>query len=309
MAVNYQDADRLFRKGEFLELLRIAAATPGLNSEVDARVRVIVAHAAALTGNLKGAIDLVSLNTSPQASPNIRARAESILGIVSQRRGDVDSSQRHFHNAIRYANESKDAERIAWTHLHLYRLLVEGHPMDALVAMLSKVRKAVTRVGDPQLSAYLHASVSVLEGQTGRLNEALRHCDIADSLLKVAPNAWLSGSVHLNRACIASLGCHFDLAAECIANARELTAKSGAINIAYSEANLGLVETLRGRFDKAQAAFSRVLASENPVLASEKPAFAFLAALESLARLYLAIGNLEGCEEALSRIEEEAAKH
>ena len=52
--------------------------------------------------------------------------------------------------------------------------------MDALTAMLSQVRRVVTRAGDAQVRAYLHASVSVLEGQTGRLNEALRHCDIAD---------------------------------------------------------------------------------------------------------------------------------
>jgi hypothetical protein len=127
-------------------------------------LRVIVAHAAALTGHLEDATALASLDASPQTSPNVRARAESVLGIVSQRRGDVDSSQRHFHAAIRHANESRDAERIAWSHLHLYRLLVDGHPMDALAAMLTQVRKVVTRAGDAQLSAYLHASVSVLEG-------------------------------------------------------------------------------------------------------------------------------------------------
>ena len=215
--------------------------------------------------------------------------------------GDVDSARNRFHLAIRHAQDSKDPERIAWAHLHLYRLLVEGHPMDALSAMLPEVRRVVTRAGDAQVSAYLHASVSVLEGQTGRLSEALRHCDIADSLLRLAPNAWLSGNVFLIRACIACLGCHFDLAAECIAAARELTAKSGHVfGMASWEANLGHVEALRGRFEKAHAAFRHVLGTTG------KSAFAVLAASESFARLCLSIGDLEECQQALDRIEDES---
>jgi DNA-binding NtrC family response regulator/tetratricopeptide (TPR) repeat protein len=304
MALSFHDADRLFRNGDFSELLRLVGLTPGLESEWDPRTRVVIAHAFAITGNLATAQSLATLDTAPSSAPVVRARAESVLGIVNQMRGDVDSARRHFHSAIRHAQDSKDPERIAWTHLHLYRLLVEGHPMDALTAMLSQVRKLVTRAGDAQVTAYLHSSVAVLEGQTGRLNEAVRHCDIAESLLRLAPNTWLSGNVFLIRACIACLACQFDLAAECIAAARELTAKSGHVfGTASWEANLGHVETMRGRFDKANAAFRRVLESTG------RSAFAVLAASESFARLCLSVGDLEGCQRALNRIEEESAKH
>ncbi len=304
MAVSFPDADRLFRKGDFSELLQLVGQTSGHEAEWDPRARVIVAHAFAITGSLATAQALATIDTSQQSVSLVRARAESVLGIVSQMRGDVASAQHYFHSGIRSAQDSKNSERIAWAHLHLYRLLVEGHPMDALTAMLSRVRKVVTAAGDPQTTAYLHSSVAVLEGQTGRLNEALRHCDMAESLLRLAPNNWISGNVWLIRACVACLGCHFDRAAECLASARELTARSGHVfGAASGEANLGHVETMRGHFDKASAAFRRVLGSTG------KSSFAVLAASESFARLCLSVGQLEQCQQALDRIQEETSKH
>ena len=69
------------------------------------------------------------------------------------------------------------------------------------------------------------------------------------------------------------------------------------------EANLGHVEALRGRFEKAHAAFRHVLGTTG------KSAFAVLAASESFARLCLSIGDLEECQQALDRIEDESNRH
>ena len=55
MALNYQEADRLFRKGDFSELVRLAGSKGSVELEAEPRVRVVIAHAFAVTGNLKAA--------------------------------------------------------------------------------------------------------------------------------------------------------------------------------------------------------------------------------------------------------------
>ena len=222
VAVSLRECVPYFRRGEFLELLRLARPSLGQPLNIEPNTRVVIAHALALTGDLQAAVALAELDSTPQSNPATSSHANAVLGIVNQVNGDVEGAQARFQTAIRLAGESGDQERVAWAHLHLYRLLVEGHPMDALASMLVDVRRVVTRIGDPQITAYLHSCVSVLEGQTGRLEEALRHCDIADSLLTLEPNVWISCGVLQNRACIACLGGRYQIAAQCIAEARKL---------------------------------------------------------------------------------------
>ena len=304
MAISQSEVERLFNAGEFSELLRVSQFSLVSARGVDARTRIILTHALALTGQLAAAKELVLLDATPASTVAIRSRAALISGLVNQAEGNVVLAAQHFHAAVRLANDSGDSERIAWALLFLFRQLIDGHPTQNVAALLPEVRKAVTKAGVVHASAYLHSCVSVLEGQTGRLDEAIRHCDIASSILQTAPNAWLEGTNILNRACIAYLMCEFEAAAEYTKLAKQALAKSGhARGALVLDNNLGHLETLVGRFDRARNNFRRVL--DSPLASS----FATVGALEGFARLHLATDDLDQCELALQRIDDEAKRH
>jgi DNA-binding NtrC family response regulator len=172
------------------------------------------------------------------------------------------------------------------------------------MTLLPDVRKAVTKAGIPHASAYLHICVSVNEGQMGRCDEALRHCDIADSILQAVPNLWLSGSILSNRACIAYLMCDFETAVEYTRLAKQAVDRSGhARGVLVLDNNLGHLETIVGRFDKARRCFDRVLASPSA------SSFAIVGAYEGLARLHLGANELDQCAISLQRIDDEIQRH
>jgi DNA-binding NtrC family response regulator len=304
MAISQSEVERLFNAGEFSELLRVSQFGPASARGIDSRTRILLTHALALTGQLATAKELALLDTTVASTTAIRSRAALILGLVNQAEGNVVLAAQQFQTAVRLANDSADPERIAWALLFLFRQLIDGHPTQNVATLLPEVRRAVTKAGVPHATAYLHSCVSVLEGQTGRFDEAVRHCDVAQSILQSAPNAWLSGTNILNRACVAYLMCEFEAAAEYTKLAKQALAKSGhARGALVLDNNLGHLETLIGRFDRARNSFGRVLGS--PTASS----FAIVGALEGIARMHLAANELDQCEFALQRIDDEATRH
>jgi tetratricopeptide (TPR) repeat protein len=188
--------------------------------------------------------------------------------------------------------------------LHLFRLLIEAGPIDKVFAALPDVRRSVARAGVTQASAYLHTCVSVLAGQIGRLDEARRHCDIADSLLEHSSNIWLTASSLVNRGCIAYLNCEFEKAAQLFRVAREAASKCGhAYLMRAADASNGYVSLLVGQFDKAEESLLAVSRDPRIDIPSK------LAALDGLARVYLALGRLDEAEDVLRDIHESAAQY
>jgi tetratricopeptide (TPR) repeat protein len=180
--------------------------------------------------------------------------------------------------------------------------MIDSEALPILTGMLAQVRQAVTKAGTPHTSAYLHECVAVLEGQTGRLDEAIRHCDIADSLLRKAPNAWLASGNLLIRASVSALNCRLVDAAKYIDSARHYIVRSGNARASGADSTLGHIYVLTGQFDKALAALRRAIESSQP------SRLAALAGLNGLARLYLAVGRLDDCRSILERIHDETLK-
>ena len=217
-----------------------------------------------------------------------------LLAVVSRRGGDHKSALRHAQAAASLAAESDDPERIAWAHLHLFRLLIEVGPIDKVLVALPDVRRSVARAGLNHTSAYLHTCVSVLEGQIGRLHEARRHCDIADSLLERSSNIWLTASSLVNRGCIACLNCEFEKATTLLRVARETANKSGHASLTRAaDVSNGHVQLLVGQFDKAEESLSAALRDKQTDVTSQ------LGALDGLARVYLALNRLDDTERVL----------
>ena len=282
MGLSYEAAANLFRQGEFLRLIDASGHDHQQRRTLEPRHRVIIANALAVVGDLREAQYLAHLDRHPPSAAAVRSQAESTLAILSWRDGELSSALRHAQSAIQLAQESDDLERIAWAHLHRFRLLIDTGPMDKVLAALLDARKVVARAGIGQATAYLHTSVSVLEGQTGRVDEARRHCDIAESLLEVSPNIWLTGASLINRGCLACLNCDFDEAIDLLRAGQEAARKSGQSHLALAtDATMGYVQFLVGQFDTAKETLHAVLHDRRVGVPSK------LGASDSLARVII----------------------
>ena len=295
--------EQRFALADFLGLLDAAGYPRTSAQRLEPRARIVVAHALTLTGRLDDAESLLSADADGELTVALRSRAHLVRGLIATTRGELSEAFRQLQTAIRFAQESKDVERLAWSNLALFRLLLDGHASDSMRAKLADVRRVVTQAGIPQISAYLHECVAALEGQTGRIDEALRHCDIGDGLLDLAPNDWLRGTAMVNRACLAFLRCDLKTAAAQFARARELAQKTGhRRTLAVAENNLGHVERLRGKWQRARQWFQRVLDAEHA------STLAVAAASDGLAKIFLATGDLAQSEQVLSKLHERIAQ-
>jgi DNA-binding NtrC family response regulator/tetratricopeptide (TPR) repeat protein len=292
--MTYEHGLQLFRKGHLRQLIQGVTESPHPR-DLEPHVRVLLGYALALVGETNSARAVVAVEPL-RLAPIVRSQLESTLGIISWRSGDPDSAWKHLNLGIQAAVESKDSERIAWAHLHLLRFVIDARPSHALTVMLPRARNAVTRAGIPSLTAYLHTCVATMEGNCGRINEALRHCDLAESLLELDSNAWVLGVALLNKGSIAIVRCEFPKAAKYFHAAIALADASGSVRTRVgAETNLGYIEMLTGDFRKAEITLKRVLTSiadPNAVIDSA----------DSLARVYLATGELRECEATLQRL-------
>ncbi len=235
----------------------------------------------------------------PGADLVVRSRCELILGIAAKRIGDLAVARRRMQHAMHFAREAADTNQQAWSQLSLFRLLAEGEPEELISAMLAETRRLVTQAGDPHAVAYLHDSVSLLEAQTGRLDEARRHLQIATSIVGRYPNAWIEQVVHTSRLCLACLERDVANAAKHAKNARKLSDVTGGYSdqfvVDINEAHLNIFS---GRFARAYTSLQRVL--------NHGRRFTKLSALEELARMHFALNRLNDCDLTLGLIADAA---
>src|SRR5882672_704994 len=183
--MTYADASRLFRQGRFREIID-GFKRLGSSATTDRQLSLLVAYVLALTDDTVAAAQLLKVDTNALA-PTHRAQAEMTSGIISWRSGDHESALRQLQSAVRLASELQVPQLLGWASLHLFRCSIEIQTRDVVLGMLKDVRTNVTKAGDVGLTSYLHVCVAVFEGQRGQLDEATRHCDIAESLLDSSP--------------------------------------------------------------------------------------------------------------------------
>ena len=299
MALSLESARELFRAGQFVDLVGRARPTADLRS-TSPELRLLVAHALFHTADTPTAERLALLENTPSASPAFRAHCEQILGLVRRRQGAIASARNHFHTAIQLAKEDRDYKRAAWSSLQLFRALAESESAATIAGMLPEVRSVVTRAADLQISAYLHDSIALMEVANGRLSESQRHIKLARSLLESEPNAWLLQVVEISSFFVAFLENDYATASEHLRSARNLLAVTGDQDKALIEGNDAHALTVTGKYDAAIRRLGQVAESS-----AVRPA---LAALEGMARAYLAMDDLDKCDSALARYEEGIAR-
>jgi DNA-binding NtrC family response regulator/tetratricopeptide (TPR) repeat protein len=301
LALNLETTERLFGLGEFEDIRRgTDFSDAGLRS-LECNQQLLIAHALALSGHLAESRRVAGLWSADSLPPNLRCRAEIVHGVIAEGSGAMSEALEHFQLALRIARAAKDDIQTAWSQLRIFRHLIDRSATNISAAMFSEVRRAAIRAATPHVTAYLHQCVSVLEGQSGQLDESRRHCDIVDSLLTSSPNAWLRVGNLVNRACLALLNCNYSEAAGYLARAKSDNARSGTRSSAIDN-NLAHCQLMTGQFEKAAISLRRVVTSERT------SHLALLGALEELARLHLATGRMDECEEALQRLDAELAR-
>jgi DNA-binding NtrC family response regulator/tetratricopeptide (TPR) repeat protein len=292
--MTYDDAVKQLRRGHFRELINSFLEQNQLR-DADLRSRILLAYVLALTGRTSSASSILAFDVSKVPTP-LRCQVEAALGIISWRSGDHDSAWTHLRCAVQQAYESRDMEWIAQMHLHLFRFAVDARPSEALGVILPGTRKAVTRAGRPSLTAYLHNCVATFEGYRGHLDEASRHCALADSLLETDQNAWISCGILINKGCVAILRCEFHDASRYFRAAMDGAEICGSTHMhAIAQSNAAWVELLTGQFRKAEETLKTTLSNSSKIGTS-------ISALDLLARVYLAQGQLDKCEEILGPV-------
>jgi len=129
------------------------------------------------------------------------------------------------------------------------------------------------------------------------MDEAWRHCDIGQALLALDPNPWVLGLCFLDRGCVAASRCEFENAAKYFHAAIDLAETSGSTRTRYgAEINIAYVQTATGEFADAETTLNNALeAAEGDTR---------IHALDFLARVHLAAGNLERCEQTLNELDD-----
>ena len=141
--------------------------------------------------------------------------------------------------------------------------------------------------------------VSVLEGQTGRVDEARRHCDIAEGLLEGSSNLWLLAGCLLNRGNIAWQTCDFDEASKLFRLGRQIASRIGYTHLTQAaDISNAYLLLFTGEFDKAEQTFSAILS--DPITNTT----ARLASLDGLSRVYVAAGRLDEAQRLILDISE-----
>jgi len=303
MEFDLERAQELFDKGHFSSISHaIGPDVAHLKRAQPPEFRILVAQACVYTGRLKAAMELLDTLSGMANSPSVQAASHIVLGLIKKREGRIEEALTQFRIAIRIAR-GIDRKQLAWAQAHLFRLLSDGNAEHELAALLADARSAAAQAGDPHITAYLRDSVAVMETARGRTLEAERHLRVARSLLSIRPNAWLEQLIALDSSCIAVLECDSNAFSTYSSNARALAQITGHVNSERAlQANDAYVALMSGDFTRADALLQAVL--KFPATGQIE-----LAALESVSRMHLALGELDRCAESLNKLDTFKRQH
>jgi tetratricopeptide (TPR) repeat protein len=285
--LTFEQTQELFRTGRYID---IVTKSTGDVSTLRAEHRVLVTYALFQAGRLDKARQIVE-SERERSTGVVRSQYELIAGMLCRHNAQLSKALQHLNSAFQIAREERDELNTAWAALHRFRLLAQLHSSDELAPMLTDVRRYVARAGDPHVAAHMHDAVALMEASQGRTEEARRHLDISSSLIKAFPNAALEQISLISASFVDFFECKFESAVGHLHAARRLVSITGARDAGVIECNLGHAMLVLGKFEPAEAYFEHVLKNGT--------AISKFSALEGLARVFLATGNLTRCEETL----------
>ena len=241
---------------EALRLGRFAEAVSLLEGShpKDPQVGGILAEALYGLGHTARARACAERTLSRTSDQSIGSRCLSTLAALERDDGRVEQSMLLCQRAADAAQQAKDDGLFAASTLELFERSCDRRGFSASLPLASLTRRAVTKAGDPQLSARLHISFGRLEGRAGHLERARRHFDLAKKLLELAPNEWLSASVDLDESAVLTLLGDATGAMELASRGARASSASGwSRGKLVAAANLAHLLVSVGRLDEAEA--------------------------------------------------------
>ena len=297
MEFDLEKARELFETGHFATISKGIGSGINQVHQLPPRARSLLAQTLVYTGRLVLASQFANSIDSANAPLTAQAESRIAIGFLRKREGRIDDACAEFQLATRLAKEAGDNRLYAWAQAHLFRVLADGLLEPHLTALLAEVRKSVSNAGDSHLAAFLHDSVAAMEAQRGRTSEAERHLRVARNLLQFRPNTWIEQLVAINASCIALIERDSPRFERHAAEGRRLSAVTGHTN---SE---GVMDTNHAHFSLISGDFAKAAGLLQKILNSPSGIYVELAAHEGLARLHLALGQLDDCDRVLKRIE------
>jgi DNA-binding NtrC family response regulator/tetratricopeptide (TPR) repeat protein len=294
VALTFEQTRQLFDSGRYLDIIKESGYLDRQLSTLQPEHRVLLAYAMFQAGRADRAREIVERERE-RATGIIRSRCELLSGMLCRHSAHLGKALQHFNIALQMAREEKSDLDTAWAALHRFRLLAQLHPSDELAPMLAEVRRCVARAGDAHAAAHMHDAVALMEASNGRPDEARRHLEISQSLIRAFPNAGLEQVVLISTSFVDFYEGRFQSAIDSLNAARRLASVTGSRDAGVIECNLGHATLVLGRLESAEAFFKHVV--EHGTTLSR------FGALEGLARVYLAAGEFTRCAETLEEHE------
>jgi DNA-binding NtrC family response regulator/tetratricopeptide (TPR) repeat protein len=286
----------LVDSGRYIEALRAIQASPALPPQQQPARDTLLAELLQYTGRDEAAIArATSVLRRRPIDPVLAARCHLALGEVDRNAGRTASAIEFFRLASEEARIAKDSTLVAWAGLRLLLALANGPGVEAAIAYLPTLRRAVARAGDLRTTSALHHFVAFIEAQRGLLNNASQHVRIGRSLMTGSQNVYFRAIAANDASCIAFSLSDLDATRNEARTAMRESARSGHAAIMRAAlTNLAHVEMARGRFGHARRFFERA-ARMSPPAGTTQAGIA-----DGLAQMSLARGDLAEADRILA---------
>ena len=294
----FEDVEASIRTGLFARALgRLDTEAINLRRIDSFRFDTIRAELLYHTGHVASASDLATnLLNNVTLPADLSARLTYVAAMTAFESARFVDSLDYITQSLRIAESALDPRLLATAQLGLLRLVADAH--TATVPLLSDVRRAVARSGDPHLMIALRLHFARVEASRQSPQESKRHLVAASDLLQRLPNMWLDGRIHLGLSIVGTLTGDLQEAIEEAQLAIQCAARSGHSRTELAGlVNLSHALQFVGRLDEARRSIDLVLSK------SGEDVEITVAALDSLAGLLIGEGHLEAGGETLHKVD------
>ena len=293
----FGEARALYRSGSFTIALARLEVLKGSRLDID--TSLLKASLCEATGDASSARLLVeqALRTRLLTDAQ-RATGEFILSRLGAADGDPDCELHHLQQSQSLAERAGDSEQLCWTQLRILSLTADRIGPESCRAMVVRLRKSVSCLGSPSLSAAVHLAVADIDGKHGLIAKSSRHVVLAEGLLSRYPNCWLQGWAATTRMALAMVMCDIPSALAHGERAIQLSTDSGSAAVRLSAlANMGRLLHITGEYERSLDYLNQALSASRP------NGDRYDAINESIARVYLAQGRLHEGLKLLERVQ------
>jgi len=293
----FGEARALYRSGQFANALSRLEALRATRLDTD--TSLLKAALCEATGDASSARLLVEQTLrSRLLTDSQRATGEFILSKLISADGDPDSELNHLERSQILAERAGDAEQLCWTQLRVLSLTADRIGPESCRAMVARLRKNVSCLGSPNLTAAVHLAVADIDGKHGLLAKSARHVALAESLLARYPNCWLEGWATTTRMALAMVLSDIPAAVAHGESALRLSADSGSVGVRFNAlANMGRLLHVTGDYARSLEYLSQALNASRP------NGEWYDAVSESIARVYMDQGRLREGLKLLERVQ------